>query len=309
MVRYSVIIPHKNCLKLLERCILSIPLRNDIEIIVVDDKSNNQQEIEDVIKGLSRKNIKLILSDKSGGGGYARNQGLRIASGKWLLFSDADDYFSNDAFEIFDKYFQCSEDIVFFKHIGIISDTGEVVPRSEYRNDIIDNYIKNKNKSNEAFLRYNNAVPWAKMVRHSLVKEYNIVFEEVPASNDTMFSTKIGHFAKAVKASSETVYIATIRKGSITHTKSRDRFYSDYAVYVRRNSFLLSCGHPECQTRIFGQVIYAFAKYGIKEGLKYVDYAHQYQIKWFYGVQQVLKESLGKGLLKFFKTDKYTVNR
>ena len=40
MINYSIIIPHKNSPELLERCLNSIPERKDIEIIVVDDCSN-----------------------------------------------------------------------------------------------------------------------------------------------------------------------------------------------------------------------------------------------------------------------------
>lgn len=309
MKRYSVIIPHKNCIDLLVRCINSIPNREDIEIIIVDDKSDNQEKLKETIASLQRCNLVSVYSIKSGGGGYARNRGLKIATGKWLLFCDSDDYYCDSAFDTFDKYADSKYDIVFFKHIGIISDIGKVVPRSEYRNKIIDNYLEDKNPYTESVMRYNNAVPWAKMVRHSLVKEYNIDFEEVPASNDTMFSTKIGYYAKSITGSSEVVYVATVRKGSITHTKSKERYYSDYAVYVRRNSFLLSCSHPECQTRIFGQIVYAFMKYGIKEGMKYINYARRYKVNYFYGIKRIFMESMGKGLKKMFKTDKYTVEK
>ena len=36
---YSFIIPHKNSLQLLKRCLSSIPIRADIEVIVIDDNS------------------------------------------------------------------------------------------------------------------------------------------------------------------------------------------------------------------------------------------------------------------------------
>ena len=40
MFTYSVVIPHKNCVPLLQRCLNSIPKRNDIQVIVVDDVSD-----------------------------------------------------------------------------------------------------------------------------------------------------------------------------------------------------------------------------------------------------------------------------
>ena len=45
-INFSIIIPTKNILDLLQRCLESIPQRSDIEIIVVDD--NSDREIVDV---------------------------------------------------------------------------------------------------------------------------------------------------------------------------------------------------------------------------------------------------------------------
>lgn len=40
MINYSVIISQHNCAELTKRCILSIPERNDIQIVVVDNSKN-----------------------------------------------------------------------------------------------------------------------------------------------------------------------------------------------------------------------------------------------------------------------------
>lgn len=39
-INYTIIIPHKNSSNLLLRCLKSIPDREDLEIIIVDDDSN-----------------------------------------------------------------------------------------------------------------------------------------------------------------------------------------------------------------------------------------------------------------------------
>lgn len=39
-ISFSIIIPHHNIPDLLERCIASIPMRDDVEVIVVDDRSS-----------------------------------------------------------------------------------------------------------------------------------------------------------------------------------------------------------------------------------------------------------------------------
>lgn len=40
-INYSIIIPHKNSAGLLQRCLDSIPQRDDIQIIIIDDNSLN----------------------------------------------------------------------------------------------------------------------------------------------------------------------------------------------------------------------------------------------------------------------------
>lgn len=48
--QYSIIIPHYNIPHLLERCLWTIPKRSDTQIVVVDDKSNdeNLQELKSI---------------------------------------------------------------------------------------------------------------------------------------------------------------------------------------------------------------------------------------------------------------------
>ena len=49
MINYSIIIPHKNIPNLLQRCLDSIPNREDVQIIVVDD--NSDPNIVDFVRG------------------------------------------------------------------------------------------------------------------------------------------------------------------------------------------------------------------------------------------------------------------
>ena len=43
---YSIIIPHYNIPSLLRRCLDSIPHRDDVQVIVVDDKSKEEDLLE-----------------------------------------------------------------------------------------------------------------------------------------------------------------------------------------------------------------------------------------------------------------------
>src|SRR5699024_3665852 len=103
---------------------------------------------------------------KNKGAGRARNVGLKHASGKWLLFLDADDFFTEGAFDVLYKHISSSHDIIFFRMTSCYSDTFEEAERHESYCEKIDDYFSTKN---EYELRCKFASPWAKMIRSQLV--------------------------------------------------------------------------------------------------------------------------------------------
>ena len=97
---FSIIIPHKGIPDLLMRCLRSIPVSADIQVIVVDDNSPDADTYLERYPELSRPNLEFIRTTKGGGAGYARNIGLDHAKGEWLLFADADDFYVEDMYDI-----------------------------------------------------------------------------------------------------------------------------------------------------------------------------------------------------------------
>ena len=94
----SIIIPVYNTLeKKLRRCLDSIivQLYKDYECIVVDDGSTDGSAviIDEYVTNDAR--FKAVHK-KNGGVSSARNCGLRIASGEWLVFVDSDDFLMPD---------------------------------------------------------------------------------------------------------------------------------------------------------------------------------------------------------------------
>lgn len=86
----SVIIPVFNGEKYLDECLSSIR-GDDVEIIVVDDESNdNSYEI-------ARKYTNNVIKIKHAGPVVARNMGLQHAHGEFIVFMDADDILKENA--------------------------------------------------------------------------------------------------------------------------------------------------------------------------------------------------------------------
>ena len=229
-LNYSVIIPHKNIPNLLQRCLDSIPRREDLEIIVVDDNSDSTIVDFDDFPGLSDPTVKVIFTKKGGGAGYARNIGLREAKGKWLLFADSDDFFSGNSDEIFCDYEKVNIiDIVFFKSESVKSnDLSAVKSRGEKYN----NWVEESMHKGEIVdgIRYGIKPPWGKMVKRDFVEKYDIVFDEVLSSNDVMFSIKCGSYAKKIELDDRILYISTVREKSLERVKNKEYIRDRLAV-------------------------------------------------------------------------------
>lgn len=96
----SVIIPVYNQENLVIRAIESIPKRNDIEIIVIDDGSTDDTFIKLInYRNNSKQNIILLYNEKNKGVASAVNKGYDNAIGEYIVLLGSDDYFYTDKFE------------------------------------------------------------------------------------------------------------------------------------------------------------------------------------------------------------------
>ena len=99
-MKVSVVIPVYNQESLIERAIRSIPLRDDIEIIVIDDGSTDDTGNKLVTIGieLNDPNFIVLHNRRNMGVGYTVNRGLDIADGEYIVLLGSDDYFYTDEF-------------------------------------------------------------------------------------------------------------------------------------------------------------------------------------------------------------------
>ena len=214
MLNYSIIIPHKNCPDLLKRLLDSIPERDDVQIIVVDDNSDEGKK-----PSIDRKDTEVILLDaeRSKGAGRARNVGLEHAKGKWLLFADADDYYTDKLPMLLDKYAGDESTDIVYLNACMFDEGGNEKPHKT--DGLIRNYL-NGLKGAENNLRYNLWTPWSRMVKHQLVRENKVRFDELPACNDKMFCLYCSHYARNISAEDVVLYkYYRPRQGSQTDSK------------------------------------------------------------------------------------------
>lgn len=228
---YTIIIPHKNIPNLLWRCLNSIPERDDIQVIIIDDNSDLSKVEFEHFPGLGRQNVEVYFTKEGKGAGYARNIGLKHAKGKWLIFSDADDFFEHDFVKILDAHLNEEADIIYFATRSVDNET---LTKVRTRFDIKP-FIR-KRKINK--LRYTHYYPWGKMIRAQFIKLNQIYFEEVSASNDVYFSVMAGIKANNVVGYNECIYVSTVRQSSLTYNKTTRRLDDRIAV-SRHINFIL----------------------------------------------------------------------
>lgn len=243
---FSVIIPHYGIPELLRRCLASIPQREDLQVIVVDDQSPDYDTYRERFPDLFREGVTWLRTSHNGGAGLARNVGLEESVGKWLLFADADDFFTEEMEELLDEDKDAEEDVIYFRHRCVLSDRpDEKAHRDKWMEGLFDRYFES---GDDREIRFEHCVPWAKMIRRSLVEEYAIRFDEVRYSNDVMFNTIVGSKARAVRVVNRPLYVLTERSGSLTAGFARKpgELQVRAEVTLRAQKLMNECGysHP-----------------------------------------------------------------
>lgn len=237
MILFSVIIPHYNSVAQLNRLIESIPVNDCIQLIVIDDKSTENTATAEQ-KVIAKGGLFLHNTTPVKGAGTCRNLGLEQAAGKWLVFADADDYFLDGAFDILKKYSDAKEDIIYFSPTSRYSDSGKTAQRHIPFEKLVHHYIETPSGDNEILLRYKFMVPWSKMIRNQIVQKNHITFDEVPASNDVMFSMKTAYHAASVSVSDEQIYCVTCATDTLTTKRSEANYRARLAVFIDRYHYL-----------------------------------------------------------------------
>ena len=226
----SIIIPHKNSCFTAERLLASIPEDDWIEVVLVDD--NSRKEDFDFISKIRKKNLIISRNDSGiNNAGQARNIGLSIASGKWIVFADADDEFSIDGVEVIKQEVQARPDlsVICFLCEGRKEEGGES-SRADFYNRLIAEYPSNKEN-----ILYHWVVPWGKAIKSTFIKNNALIFDSCIASNDVGFATRLASANPAFYSVNRLVYYCYESEGSLTASIDEEKALSRLLVLAERN--------------------------------------------------------------------------
>ena len=192
MVKVSVIVPVYNEERYLEKCMESICSQTlqEIEIICVDDGSTDGSLY--ILESFAENDSRIkVLAQENLFAGAARNYGMQYASGQYLAFLDADDYFKEDMLE---KMYQAAEsgcsDIVICRYREHCERTGKL---RDMDWAYADYFLEGRSEFTGALLKYAGIFQaakgwaWDKLFKTSFVKQCGYSFPEFRSSEDGFF--------------------------------------------------------------------------------------------------------------------------
>ena len=222
----SIIIPAYNVAPYLDRCVQSACAQTyrNIEIILVDDGSTDESG-EMCDRWAEKDSSVRVVHKMNGGLSDARNSGLDIANGEYILFVDGDDYVDANLVSTVLNSMSESVDMVVFGYTEVYDNHATqriVFPRSKY------SISSNRDKLNcivGPFFKY--ALGWQatnRLFLKSIIDKYNIRFvnnSKVFAEDQCFCLMYLAHCNQIVVIE-DCLYNYYQRSGSIMNTDRRN---------------------------------------------------------------------------------------
>ncbi len=210
----SVIVVSYNYANLLPRALEAIKNQSftDYEIIMVDNGStdNTQEVISNYFKRNPQIRVKHVYIEKNRGLFYGRNHGVAAASGKYIMFNDADDWMEPNCLQLLaERANETNADKIcaFFKEIDV---EGTQLRTVEYTSN---------------FSKWLTVSLQATLYRRSIVSENNIAFHE-SWLDDIDFNTQFNYYAKGFEIVSTPIYNYFVNQLSTSGAKVKNRSWT-----------------------------------------------------------------------------------
>lgn len=210
----------------------------DFELILVDDCSPDGSGVlcDELAKKDAR--IKIIHLSQNGGLGNARNNGIRLSTGKYILFLDSDDRFDSNMLEkIASTTIESSADVVMF---GLLEEHYDI--NGNLRNTVLvcpeRKSLKNTNEVREYVIEMEktNIYGYAtnKLYRLDLIKNNNIHFTKIKFNEDIIFNIDIFYHVQKCEILDFAPYHYIKRVNSSITSRFIPTYYDDIMLKIKR---------------------------------------------------------------------------
>lgn len=240
-VTISIIIPVYNVELYLEECLISVTEQSyrNLEIILVDDGSTDKS-LWIMQKFAERDDRIRIISQINNGASSARNRGISISTGKYILFVDSDDFIEKYAVEkLYERTVETQSDITVGSLCYYFAN-GYRIPAFKRTNELNDITIE----GTDCFISLieNNVYPplvYLYFIRRKLVLDKKLFFKEGVTHEDELWCLKALCYAPQVSLIQSFHYLYRQREGSITNSENIEfRIKSYYTVANEIDAFI-----------------------------------------------------------------------
>ena len=248
----SVIIPVYNVEKYLPHCLDSVLIQadNNIEVIAINDGSiDKSPEILDQY-ATQYPSLK-IINQPNQGVSAARQKGITVAHGKYILFLDADDFLEASSLSIlYKKAIEADADMVLMDYYTYNPDD----QKKTYIQQISIHQYSQASLLKQMFCAERAWAVWsyiAKKELHETIK-YNLV-SDLSIGEDAVYTTQIVLAAHKITSINKPLINYVSRPDSVTQQKNiSDRQFSSYLKFPQRIYDLLypSYLYPELKESI-----------------------------------------------------------
>lgn len=227
MKKVSIILPIYNVEKYLNKCLDSLVNQTltDLEFICINDGSEDKS-LEILEEYAKKDNRFVIVSQENQGQGAARNKGLEIANGEYIVFVDPDDWIKTNMLEeLYETFKRTMTEVIEFNYIEYNDYSGKTKTISlkhklkknfNYDLNLIP-YYNWKNFKNGCLHKLDMHV-WARAYSNEFLKKAGAVFAPTKRGEDNLFADIVVLNAEKIQYLDKYLYNYRIRKNSAVNS-------------------------------------------------------------------------------------------
>lgn len=268
----TIIVPIYNIERFLPTSVQSLLAQEgdvDYEIILVDDGSTDSSPVLCDKYSSENHNIR-VIHKVNGGLSSARNAGLEIARGDYILFLDGDDCLAPNTLSALVKavgeHFEC--DFIQFRY----EEVPAVTPYGHKVNSALIDYYECDDE-HDFFMQLHQlggvaASACTKLIKRAVLSDLR--FKEGIIHEDEQFTTHLLQRCKCVGYCSNEFYKYTMRQGSIIHSGFSPKELQTIDILNERIDYLRHMGYSDLvtvfQSRLFANLCLMWSQaYGAKD--------------------------------------------
>ena len=223
MLRFSIVIPVYNVEQFLSDCLDSVLAQSfsDWETVCVNDGSTDGSAAILEEYAIRDRRIR-IITQANGGLSAARNAGIKVAKGDYILFLDSDDWLEHNALQRLVEKLD-GEDLLCFSGRRFFEETGNYHPADQLTEKA---YLSGMDYYNEnALLSRDFAFVCVvlRIYKREFLLKNNLLFKEGIFHEDNLFTPIMCYYAEKVRTINDCLYDYRVRANSITTTVNTKR--------------------------------------------------------------------------------------